>query len=157
MVSYAAPPFILAGTAATRNRPLTLVIGLAKSGTTSVHRYFECNGWRSSHWGCGDYSCATCVLDFVRKVGLVQMKRELPTTNRSYREPKCLSWRGWTFPAFREPGCAVNYPDLQSLFQSSCGPSDMFSQIDAPQHFGLSLKKSQQKRIRKKYHSKKEL
>jgi len=124
-------------------RPLTIVIGLAKSGTTSVHKYFECSGWSSSHWGCGAYSCAACVLDFVRKVGLVQMSHASNgAKNGSAGLPKCLSWQGWlpdlpgeTFPAYRSPRCAVNYPDLQPLFRSSCGSFDVFSQIDAPQPY----------------------
>jgi len=33
------------------NKPI-LVVGLPKSGTTSIHEYFTCGGYKASHWRC---------------------------------------------------------------------------------------------------------
>ena len=55
-------------------RPLTLAIGLSKTGTTSLSEYFKCNGWRVSHGeGCGRFGhhrafCADSVLNFLQDV-----------------------------------------------------------------------------------------
>lgn len=41
--------------------PFVFVVGLPKSGTTSLHKYFECGGLHSSHWTCGDIRCGECI------------------------------------------------------------------------------------------------
>ena len=50
------------------HHPLTINLGVTKTGTTSLHEYFVCNGWRSAHWrGCGTARrfCASAVLSWL--------------------------------------------------------------------------------------------
>eukprot|EP00966_Prymnesium_polylepis_P328152 7383959-Prymnesium_polylepis.1 len=50
--------------------PLVINLGVAKSGTTSLHEYFLCNGWRSVHdVGCGRplERCASKLTSFMAR------------------------------------------------------------------------------------------
>lgn len=41
-----------------------VVLGMPKSGTSSIRSFFSCGGYRTSHWGChtkrGTESCGSC-------------------------------------------------------------------------------------------------
>lgn len=40
------------------------VMGFGKTGTTSLYRYFQCGGYRVSHWKClPDLLCGRCLFD----------------------------------------------------------------------------------------------
>ena len=54
-------------------RPLTILVGMPKTGTGSIANMFSCFGWRSSHWRCGiggaeRQMCGACMLRFVGQV-----------------------------------------------------------------------------------------
>ena len=58
----------------TSDKPLILVMGLPRSGSISLHNFFQCNGAKSSHYCCGNSpkssfscganhpTCGSCVL-----------------------------------------------------------------------------------------------
>ena len=67
-----------------RSRPLTLVLGMPRAGTHSLHEFFQCSGWTSTHWiGCGAGNataqprpCAYCVLDWLKTFGNVPFRTD---------------------------------------------------------------------------------
>jgi hypothetical protein len=36
-------------------------LGMPKMGSTSLHKYFRCGGFKSSHYMCGNKMCAVCM------------------------------------------------------------------------------------------------
>lgn len=48
---------------ASQDSPI-FVMGFGKTGTTSLYRYFQCGGYRVSHWKClPDLLCGRCIFD----------------------------------------------------------------------------------------------
>ena len=44
------------------------VIGLPKTGTTSLHAFFKCGGLSSSHWRCGGQTrCGECIKSNIQR------------------------------------------------------------------------------------------
>ena len=85
-----------------RPRQLVLVLGFSKAGTMSLHEYFRCSAWRSSHFACepsprcwGDqseslnmsipdcapanWSCASCLLRALDEAPEADAERRLRT------------------------------------------------------------------------------
>jgi len=51
------------------SRPLVIVLGMPKTGTESISKFFTCNGWKSSHWTCpGHGYSGQCLLRWVAAV-----------------------------------------------------------------------------------------
>ena len=51
------------------SRPLVIVLGMPKTGTESIAKFFTCNKWKSSHWTCpGHGHCGQCLLRWVAAV-----------------------------------------------------------------------------------------
>ena len=51
------------------SRPLVIVLGMPKTGTESIAKFFTCNKWKSSHWTCpGHGYCGQCLLRWVAAV-----------------------------------------------------------------------------------------
>mmetsp|Transcript_6359 Transcript_6359/g.9048 ORF Transcript_6359/g.9048 Transcript_6359/m.9048 type:complete len:302 (+) Transcript_6359:99-1004(+) len=49
--------------------PLKLPIinlGMPKMGSTSLHSYFDCGGYKSVHWRCGERYCSECIREAVQ-------------------------------------------------------------------------------------------
>ena len=89
-------------------RPLVLNLGLPKTGTTSIAAYFACNGWRSSHWNCGNASkCAVCMMSW-----LVAVAQREHSGSRGWRERL----------------------DMSGELQRHCGDFDVFAEIDLQMH-----------------------
>lgn len=44
-----------------------LNMGFPKTGSTSIHKFFQCGGLSSSHWKCGEELCGGCIRENVRK------------------------------------------------------------------------------------------
>ena len=42
-----------------------IVLGMPKTGTTSLQHYFSCSGLRASHYWCNGRLCGPCFLDFI--------------------------------------------------------------------------------------------
>ena len=45
-------------------------LGLPKTGSSTLHSFFQCGGFSSSHWRCGNRTCAGCISE--------NLKRRLP-------------------------------------------------------------------------------
>lgn len=84
-------------------RPLIVMLGLGKSGTQTIHDFFSCAGWRSSHWVCKtpekEEYCATCVLRWIAKT--------MPLVGRN-------DWRH----------------DHSAALREECGNYTVFAQVD---------------------------
>ena len=101
-------------------RPLVVVLGLPKAGTSSVGEYFSCHGWRVSHWLCETPNttatttttttttkCTFCFHDWLARVAA----REHPGS------------RGW-----REQ------LDLATELRRACGAYDVFAELNLQLH-----------------------
>lgn len=70
---------VLASRDLAQARPLVVNLGLAKSGTTSLHAYFVCSGWRSVHWAVDKRWCGDGVRSFITQnhAGAAAFRRAL--------------------------------------------------------------------------------
>ncbi len=41
-------------------------LGMPKMGSTSLHKYFRCGGFKSSHYMCGNKMCAVCMKNAIK-------------------------------------------------------------------------------------------
>ena len=111
---------------AASDRPLTINLGLGKSGTTSLHRFFMCNGWRSSHYnGCNARSftgkplrghlCADAVMTFLHSTWQ-DMLRHVPRTNEELFR-NATAWPTRRFDAYSQidDGITCNLPQVFHL------------------------------------------
>lgn len=108
-----------------------IVVGLPKSGTTSISAYFRCGRIASSH-----FSCEVAVAN-----GDTSKENEVPIASPS--SPGADSWRNCRLPpthgtdAGSFPLCAVcvernilrGRPPLEG-----CGPYDVFAELDSADH-----------------------
>ena len=84
-------------------RPLTIVIGMPKTGTETINAFFACNGWKHSHQHC-----------VTRQHGT--------STTRTYCG-KCMT--NWVVAM-----SGSNIADGHAALRSTCGDFDVFSQVD---------------------------
>ena len=63
------PKTLAANASTSSERPLVINLGIAKTGTSSLQAFFECNGWRAVHnTGCGGKRCYSAVRSFLDDV-----------------------------------------------------------------------------------------
>jgi hypothetical protein len=109
-----------------RRYPLTINLGLGKSGTTSLHRFFMCNGWQSSHYnGCNarDFTgkalhghlCADAVTSFLQNTWQDMLRHVPPTNEELFRN--ATSWSTRRFDAYSQidDGITCNLPQVSHL------------------------------------------
>mmetsp|Transcript_24435 Transcript_24435/g.37385 ORF Transcript_24435/g.37385 Transcript_24435/m.37385 type:complete len:305 (-) Transcript_24435:275-1189(-) len=41
-------------------------LGMPKMGSTSLHSYFDCGGYKSVHWRCGERYCSECIREAIQ-------------------------------------------------------------------------------------------
>ena len=117
-----------------KRRPLVITLGLAKTGTTSVKDYFECNQWSTTHHVCSRPSthqpmrCAACFTDFVLKaqsVGNVLSAYR----NGSYEYDMAIYRLQWSQPLFQRANLSTALSgtgraarlDLEAELRYDCG------------------------------------
>mmetsp|Transcript_9381 Transcript_9381/g.16044 ORF Transcript_9381/g.16044 Transcript_9381/m.16044 type:complete len:297 (+) Transcript_9381:105-995(+) len=47
-------------------KPPFINLGMPKMGSTSLHSYFDCGGYKSVHWKCGKRYCGECIEDAIQ-------------------------------------------------------------------------------------------
>ena len=61
------------------SRTLVINLGMPKMGSSSIHSYFDCGGYKSVHWLCGGRYCGDCIEEAIQS-GLPPF---------SSQDPKC--------------------------------------------------------------------
>lgn len=61
------------------SRALVINLGMPKMGSSSIHSYFDCGGYKSVHWLCGGRYCGDCIEEAIQS-GLPPF---------SSQDPKC--------------------------------------------------------------------
>ena len=61
------------------SRALVINLGMPKMGSSSIHSYFDCGGYKSVHWLCGGRYCGDCIQEAIQS-GLPPF---------SSQDPKC--------------------------------------------------------------------
>ena len=61
------------------SRALVINLGMPKMGSSSLHSYFDCGGYKSVHWKCGGRYCGDCIEEAIQS-GLPPF---------SSQDPKC--------------------------------------------------------------------
>jgi len=47
-------------------KPPFINLGMPKMGSSSLHNYFKCGGYKSVHWRCGERYCSECIREAVQ-------------------------------------------------------------------------------------------
>lgn len=106
--------------------PLTINLGLGKTGTTTLHEFFRCNGWRSAHYrGCNARSftgtklrgrlCADAVTTFLQSTWQDMLKHAPPSNEELFRN--ATSSRSHQFDVYAQidDGITCNLPNVFHL------------------------------------------